>query len=289
VAIKSPLCHADDELWVLSTRAICNCPDETTTPNFKVLKFDGVSQWPASDLDSLVKALPDKRTIIWVHGNRISQTAAIDSGWDAYRAFASNGREPVRLITWSWPSDQIRGQLKDIRAKSSRSDTDAAILAWFLRRVPADARLDLVGYSLGPRIITGALHEYASRPLAATTAATEKPAAIPRFRAVLLASAIDNNWLLPGNRHGQALTVTESLFSLYNSCDQVLRWYPRAVCGADSLALGYTGLACPSRLGDLASRYSDSDVSGMIGKVHDWQVWLRHQGIMAQVRSFLHE
>jgi hypothetical protein len=291
VATKSPLCHPDDELWILSTRSICNCPDEATTPHFKVTQFDGVSHWPQSDLDSLLKAMASKRTMIWVHGNRIDASAAVNTGWEAYRAFGSGGRDGVRLITWSWPSDQIHGQLKDIRAKTSRSHVDAAIMAWFLRRVPVEAKVDLVGYSLGPRIITGGLQGYASRRAAevAAPAADGKPAPSPRFRAVLLCAAIDNHWLLPGEKHGQVLTVTDSLFSLHNSCDRVLKWYPRAVCGSTSLALGYTGLACPSRLGELAPRYSESNVSGMIGKVHDWQVWLRHDGIMAQVRGFLHE
>jgi hypothetical protein len=121
------------------------------------------------------------------------------------------------------------------------------------------------------------------------TAAAQAPASgkTPRLRSVLLAPAIDNDWLLPGAKQGQVLAVSESLYAVYSSCDRVLKWYPRAVCGSTSRALGYTGLACPSRLGDLASRYSESDISGLVGKVHDWEVWLRNDGIRARVRGFL--
>jgi hypothetical protein len=106
---------------------------------------------------------------------------------------------------------------------------------------------------------------------------------------VLLAPAIDNHWLLPDEKQGQVLAVSEGVYSVYSSCDRVLKWYPRAVCGSTSKALGYTGLTCPSRLGELASRYRESDISGLVGKVHDWEVWLRNDGIQARVRGFLDE
>jgi hypothetical protein len=289
VAVKSPLCHPDDELWLISTRSICGCPSETTTPDFRVSKFDGVSQWQTTDLASLTTALASKRTLLWVHGNRIDGTTAFDTGWEAYRAFVSGQREGVRLVTWSWPSDQIHGQLRDIRAKTGQSHTDGALLGWFLRRVPGEARIDLVGYSLGARLITVGLQDFATGAETTATQKTPSSSKTPRLRSVLLAPAIDNDWLLPGAKQGQVLAVSESLYAVYSSCDRVLKWYPRAVCGSTSRALGYTGLVCPSRLGDLASRYSESDISGLVGKVHDWEVWLRNEGIRARVRGFLTE
>jgi hypothetical protein len=288
-AVKSPLCHPDDELWLISTRSICACPDEGTTPDFRVLKFDGASHWQTTDLGTLTSALRTKRTMLWVHGNRIDDATAFDTGWEAYRAFFSGQREPVRLVTWSWSSDQIHGQLRDIRAKSSQSHDDGALLGWFLRRVPGEARIDLVGYSLGARLIGVGLQDFATRGKATGSAESPKSEKAPRLRAVLLAPAIDNHWLLPGEKQGQVLAVSESVYSVYSSCDRVLKWYPHAVCGSTSRALGYTGLACPSRLGDLAPRFRESDISGLVGKVHDWEVWLRNDGIQARVRGFLDE
>jgi hypothetical protein len=288
-SVKSPLCHPDDELWLISTRSICGCPAEGTTPDFRVLKFDGARHWQATDLATLTTALRTKRTMLWVHGNRIDDATAFDSGWEAYRAFASGRREPVRVVTWSWPSDQIHGQLRDIREKTSQSHDDGALLGWFLRRVPGEARMDLVGYSLGARLIGVGLQDFATKGETTASAQSAKSEKIPRLRAVLLAPAIDNHWLLPDEKQGQVLAVSEGVYSVYSSCDRVLKWYPRAVCGSTSKALGYTGLTCPSRLGELASRYRESDISGLVGKVHDWEVWLRNDGIQARVRGFLDE
>jgi hypothetical protein len=289
VAVKSPLCHPDDELWLISTRSICGCPDEATTPDFRVSKFDGISQWQTTDLTTLTTALKTKRTLLWVHGNRIDDATAYDSGWEAYRAFASGQREGVRLVTWSWPRDQIHGQLRDIRAKTGQSHDDGALLGWFLRRVPGEARIDLVGYSLGARLIGVGLQDFATGGSAASSSQPSTTSKTPRLRSVLLAPAIDNHWLLPGEKQGQVLGVSESVYAVYSSCDRVLKWYPRAVCGSTSRALGYTGLVNPSRLGELSSRYSESDISNLVGKVHDWEVWLRNEGIRSRVRGFLQD
>ena len=62
------------------------------------------------------------------------------------------------------------------------------------------------------------------------------------MRAVLMAAAVDNDWLLPGHQHGLALTQVDRLLLLNNPCDNVLKRY-RFLAPYRPQALGYTGLA----------------------------------------------
>ena len=61
-----------------------------------------------------------------------------------------------------------------------------------------------------------------------------------RFRGILIAAAIGNDWLLPGGRHQQALSQLEKLLVTVNRADPALRWYPRLEPG-HSPALGWAG------------------------------------------------
>lgn len=279
-------CRATDQAWLVSSRCLSDCPETGAAPALTVSRWDG-QRWLDSDGSAFAAALQDPSgpaaTRVWVHGNRIDSSTAVDVGWAAYDVLVPADAPPVRYVIWSWPSDKVRGQLRDVRYKAHRTDADAYYLAHWLRQFAPGQSVDVGGYSYGGRIVTGALHlagggEYRGWKFPERAKAS--------FRAVLLAPAIDNDWLAPQRVHGQALAVTDGLLSLYNPCDPVLKWFHLAACDRSSQALGYVGV-CAERLGDQAAKLVQQNVSGDIGRVHDWQVFLSNSGVRASVHSFL--
>jgi len=76
-----------------------------------------------------------------------------------------------------------------------------------------------------------------------------------QVRAVLIAAALDHNWLNPGQRYGQALLVPERVLLMRNSRDSTLAIYPmRKIMG--ERALGKDGLGQDDRfaLGSLGPK-----------------------------------
>ena len=87
---------------------------------------------------------------------------------------------------------------------------------------------------------------------------------------MLLAAAIDSDWLLPGHHNGLALSWTEQMLITRNPCDRVLRWYPRVSRGRGPEAMGFVGpLLCNG-----ADNVEAVDVSGSVGKSHDVRSYL---------------
>jgi hypothetical protein len=202
--------------------------------------------------------------VVWVHGNRVERNEARHEGLTVYRALLPcvPDQTPIRFLIWSWPTERVRGHLRDVRQKAYRSDPAGAQLACVLARVDAHTPIGLVGFSFGARVITGALNELAH------TSIESEPTHAAR-RAVFFAAAVDDDWLLPGHVHGEALSQLDSLLLLNNSCDRALRryhWLDR--CRRPS-ALGYVGLPCAAELGEDAAKVEQEDVRSIIGCRHD--------------------
>ena len=78
---------------------------------------------------------------------------------------------PIRFVIWSWPSAQVRGQLRDVRTKANRTELAGYCLAWVLTHLPETQQVSLLGYSFGARIATGAMHLVGGGELVRTHAA----------------------------------------------------------------------------------------------------------------------
>ena len=88
------------------------------------------------------------------------------------------------------------------------------------------------------------------------------------MRASLLAAALDNDWLIPGRRHGQALSQIDRLFITKNQLDPVLHYYPIVLRDRSSTAIGVSGFAGLSRIGAERAKVEQLNVSRAIGKHH---------------------
>lgn len=271
-----------DQVWLVNTRGV-NCPLQS--PGWSAARLSA-GYWQGTG-NTAFYASDDSQTVtvIYIHGNRMDPAGAESRGLAIYRELFANfeGGEKVRFVIWSWPSTQIRGPLRDIRAKAARSDDEAYLLARFLAPIPADRRVGLIGFSYGPRIIGGALHLLGGGRLLGQTVVTRTPA---RFRVVYWAAGVQNDWLLPRNVHGQALPLGERWLNIYTSCDSVL-WRFNCMDRCDrSPAQGYVGLAGKYQLpADLAARYEDWDVAPLIGGEHRSEPYFYQSEIIRRTRD----
>lgn len=282
-----------DQIWLVSCRGL-GCDDGDPAALEYWYYADGTG-WVRSEEHAFREsAEPGVRTTVFVHGNRISSGLAFDIGVAVYRAMACHADtdQPIRLVIWSWPSERIDGgQLEDVRVKFGRTKSVGHRLARWIARLDENAPLTLIGYSFGSPIVTSSLHLLGGGAvngysLDAAEIKNREPA-----RAVLIAPAMDNDWLLPGCKHGLALGQVERMLIVTNSCDGVLKRYHRLYCRSrrhcGPEALGYTGLAGAWRLGDDRAKIEHTDVCCRIGKQHDWRLYIGSSSLMRQIAPYV--
>lgn len=281
------------EVWLISTRRARYCgPAEPRSTRIDYWRLGEDRQWLRAeaddffDLQTLDADTPPRPTTIFVHGNRTDRNGAIQNGWSVYRRLVRDaGEQRVRLVIWSWPSNRVYSRFRiDAQVKAARSDMQSYYLAECLNRLDDRTQVGLIGYSFGARVITGALHLLAgghvagqrlptSQPDASEAGVSEaEPTEIPPRRAILVAAAMDADWLAPGHRAGRAMSQLEGLLVTRNACDPVLRWYPLMDRPRGSSAMGYVGPACVSA--DDRSKCRVVDVTCSIGRAHDWDRYL---------------
>lgn len=165
-----------------------------------------------------------------------------------------------------------------------RADTEACLLGRFLDGIDPTVKLSLIGYSMGPRIITGAMHLLGGGTFCGFALDGQTPRR--RVRAVLWAPAVHSDWLWPGRPHGEATRPLDGMLILRNSCDPVLARYAMLERRCRSSALGYVGLSCPQRLGEAAERITTVDMRCELGKAHDFNRYVDSSLAMGATRQW---
>jgi hypothetical protein len=262
---ESEKCRPNDSFWLINTRHL-GCTNGCGDFNLKFFRLDECNNQACSTRDKFLADQSSGRTLFYVHGNRINTSEAIERARALHEKIACKvcDEQTIRVVVWSWPSDRVRGLVKDIRTKGERTFSESFYLGHLLQQMPADKPIDFVGYSYGSRIITGALHLANGGGL--RKVAFPNAAQIARGRIVLMAPAIHNDWLLNGRMHDRALDSNDGILVLYNSCDPALKWYRFVEKCSKPSALGHLGLA---RSGTVSSNYSQKNVSHVVGKSHD--------------------
>lgn len=260
----------NDQVWLVSHRGL-GCRVEQQVTKLKYWRLDADRHWVRSSLAELQDAeQPDQLTTIFAHGNRIASCQAFTKGWRVYRKLVRcAGERPVRFVIWSWPSGQVCGPVKDARIKAGRTNPSAYYLAWLVDQLDPDEPVSLWGHSFGARVVTGALHllgggRLAGRQLTTRTHPTRQP-----IHAVLIAAALDSHWLAAGRAHGRAMSQTDRILLVNNSCDAVLKryhWvYHRRSCRT---ALGYTGLPRYGMTSESLNAIEQIDACCQVGREH---------------------
>lgn len=292
MADETPSCcpmRAGDQLWLVSDRGL-GCQVGRQATNLKYWRYDRETGWARSDLAELQAAESEELvTTIFVHGNRISRGAAFAKGWSAYRALVRSADErPIRVIIWSWPSNAIKGIVQDVRVKAARTNRSAYYLAWFVDKLNPQTPLGLWGHSFGARIVTGALEVLAGGQIAGRRLVDRAHATRDPVKVVLVAAALDNNWLARGRYHGRAMSQVDRMLLVNNSCDYALRryhWiYHRRAC---QQALGYTGLRTGWLDESERGKIEQVDACCQVGRQHTLVGYLCAANLMARMRRVL--
>lgn len=275
---------ASDQIYVISTRGIgTRCEPDQMTSGLRCELYDAGApyRWSPLSWEALAAELSRPApTVIYVHGNRVDCGYCKSHGLAMYRSIASKRQddEPLRFIIWSWPSSQIRGQIRDYQVKAARTKQVGWQLAWAIDQVPAETPLAIVGYSFGARVTTGALHLLGGGRLGSLEL-DRRHATRPPIRAALVAAALDASWIRPGGYHGRALEQVDRLLLVNNHLDPAMRFYHLAMeTGARPLGFGGSG-----GLGPFASRVQAVDVTGAVGRHHAIEEYLASSRRVAQV------
>jgi hypothetical protein len=182
---------------------------------------------------------------------------------------------PIQVVIFTWPSNGNMPYLLpvDLAILGRRSAAHGAYLASVITQFPADQRVSIVGHSHGARTTVAALHVLGGGALENGQALPPGYSVPLHLRAVLLAAAIDHDWLNPGDRYGQALIVPEKVLLMRNSRDATLGIYPLRK-GLGDRALGRCGLGPDDRfaLGPLGSKVVEMDVA----QIADWHHGFAH-------------
>lgn len=260
-----------DKVWVVSSRHL-GCNAKITADSLQALVYDKGTWQPKPMAEFYATDSADVVTTTYIHGNRIDAGLARADGLAVYFQLVGkyDHQRAVRFVIYSWPSDQIKGPLVDVRTKAARADQEAFYLAKFVSKIDKDVPLGLVGYSYGARIILGGMHLLGGGSFGGRSVEPSQGQAI---RVALWAAAEHNHWPLPGHAHGQALGMADQWLITINCCDPALRRYAAVDPCSKPTALGFAGFAggLPS---DLAARTRMMNVSNIVGGAHDMHLYL---------------
>jgi hypothetical protein len=283
---ENPPVTADD-VWLISTRHLGYSSSPEKSPfDLRISHFSDAGDWIDSDLNELLDG-GSRKTIIYLHGNRIGFDEAIRRAWKAFAVLKRDSHaQPLRLIIWSWPSDQVHGQLRDFRYKASRTNVEGQYLGWFLSRLNVETHISLIGYSYGARIATGALHVLGG----GTLRGQSSPLAVANgdrrpIKVVLIAAALHSHWLAPTGYHRHFSSVADRVLVFYNSRDPILQRYRLLVKRGRPMALGFAGAWGLDD--DLADRTEQYDVSCSVGKTHSESAFLSSSTVVEGLQQLV--
>jgi hypothetical protein len=277
----------ESQLWLVSTRRLPHGPlssSRRVLPEF--IRYEPSGAWRQTSHDELL-ATRDERltTVVLVHGNDTDEPMARSRGLAIYQSLAQRPDEPMRLIIWSWPADAIPGTFRqDARVKAERAEADSYYLAQFISDLDGSGPVRLVGYSFGARVVTGGLHLLGGGSLAGRTLDPVGDRDHAPIRAVLMAAAVDADWLLPGRRHGRAMSIVDRMVLLVNPQDRALRWYRFITPGNGATALGSNGIASLGSLGPHRQKVEQVNVNSYIGGQHGWSSYVSAPQILDHLK-----
>lgn len=281
-----------DEIFTVSVRALgCTTDESRFASEIRTERYDQVNSntqpWSAASLPEFFSHVKGERgasmpTIIYAHGNRIEANEFRSRGlWVYSRLVACRADErPIRFVIFAWPSDEVKGSIRDARIKAARTKPVGYQLAWLINQTPPEQPLGLLGYSYGARVISGATHLLAGGKLGCLQLSSCTECASPRaINAVYVAPAFDADWLAPGGYHGRSTQLLDSLLITKNQRDPAMRFYGFVDPNKRPQAMGYEGPVSLPR--ETRPRVRLLNVASQVGRTHDMCKYMAVRGLMS--------
>lgn len=277
------------DLWIIDTYAVCDGDCDASKARY--LRLDDACKWIRESEEVFLKTLAPEQTLnIVLPGYATKMKWVVQHLWNLNhqleRQAKCRGMEcpPTRLVIVGWPSEIDHVPLlRDAREKAKRAELEGYWLAQLIAKFPKDYRVNLIAYSFGSRIATSAAHYLAGGqrcdcPMAASPDS-------PRLTAVLMAAAVDADWLGDCQPHGLALSRFERVLLLNNSADPVLRRFYKALSRPErSAAIGSVGLLLPEA--QFASQVRQWDVSNLLGRTHGLRDYVETPEVMCSIAEY---
>ena len=282
----TPCLRPGDQIWVISSRRLpANvCGEPPLEVAVCEASSSSSSSWRSAELKEFLYDTDfPGATVIYVHGNRCTRSFVVERGALYYRILSRRSARPLRLVLWSWPSDQIKGALNDIRTKAVRTNAEAYYLGWVLRQMPHAHHVSLIGYSYGSRIIVGAMHAAAGGRVAGRQLTDGSPCPANCLHAVLLAAALDYRWMCPGGCFQKALVPADRVLITVNRKDPVLKRYRSAGAPARRSRTWRRRASLLPR----GCKVQELDVSQGVGRSHDELSYLCDRSVLCRAAQVL--
>ena len=281
-----------DEVWLVSSRGVGS--PKTDLNKLDVQRFDG-EKWNRSSFKAFVDPAPEqlengtfRQTVIFVHGNRTDYLWAQIRGWQTYRSLVEKRKDdnPVRFVIWSWPADQIRGLLRDLKTKAVVADQHSIYLARSLFEFDREMPVTFVAYSYGARLTLGALHIAGGGTLEGQNLAEKcSSCELAPYRVTLIAPAIRNDCFAANL--DKAYSMIDSGLVIKNSGDPVLKFFRLLRREGQRNALGFTGPVGLNLFADKGKRVLQVEAIQHVGEQHMLHHYTQSDAISEMIASRL--
>ena len=281
------------QLWKINTRHLPAYDIRQSNVGKWTYEFFEDGLWTTSSKQAFDKG-KEIPTCLVIHGSPASDEFAMGLSMDVYyslSSFLGPGKE-IRIVIWSWPADKMHASLiKDFRDQTIRGERQGYYLAHFIDEMRAACPVMVVGYSMGARTASAALQLIAGGRIEATPAFTATASNTQPIIGVLVAGAIDTNWLLPGNRYDRVVGQTEHFLVTVNSRDPILLRYPRLYGSKKAIqqSIGLRGIANRTALSENEGRYTQIDITQAAGATHDIRSITRSRPLLEKISKFTFE
>ena len=262
---------AEHDIWLVDThQASWHQASEESFERFVYYQLID-NKWVKSDTETFYATQdPAIPLVVFSPGYTSTISDTTEVGMALVRLYKPE--QECRTVFWCWPAEKIRCRLApDIREKISVAAASGDYLAMFLRRLKAESKVCMIGFSFGNRIIcdtTEKMHD-------------DQPEGM-QIHLVLTAAANDRIWLASGSRHGNVPQVAKKILVLYNPVDAALKFYPLLYGnGSRPDALGRFGPPTSFILPEFRERIEAINVKAYVGKNHR-TVYYLHTPIFRQ-------
>ncbi|MFO0976626.1 MAG: hypothetical protein U0996_09530 [Planctomycetaceae bacterium] len=282
-----------DGYWLVGTESSPQSFDESL-PKFcaSVRRYEACHGVRRSSLQELSGSLaPNVPVIIVVHGSFMDSPSVVPESEKTWRWLQKGScGQPFQMIYFTWPSFRHLSIAPaiDVAVLGRQASRNGFYLAQLIQSLPDECPVSLVGHSHGTRVIAAALHLTAGGMVEGHTLRC-RSCADRDVRVVFAASAIDHDWLNPGERFDRTMWSADCLVNLRNAHDPALLIYPLRRLGS-SRALGRSGFTSSDRkeLGRTSARIAEVDVSDTIGHRHLWPAYLEDASLPQRIRNHLY-